>query len=393
MRRIVLSASGLAVFVALGAAALPLPAQTASSAAAAALQALRAQAALQVQAPTSGAVVYYAQSSWLGVSLADLTTASAKQMGLASPNGALVKAVLPDSPAAKAGMEPGDVITAFRGRQVIGVRQLQHLVEDTPAHRTVPVKIVRGHQAKTLEVTLGAAGSGWGQGHGNFFFATPPMPPMPPMPPVHVQIPPMPKMPAMPGWRLYFQFAPQPIARLGLSVATIPEQLAHYFGATTSRAVLIRQVAPHSLAAHAGLRAGDVIISVGGTPVTSSDELSGALEGHSSRAVSVTILRNRHKRTVRVPAPPSTVQPVSLDEQWAAWAQAERQWAQELARQLRAHPEQWRQLRRDAAREQAEGRRLAEQMRRQLGPELQQLQKQLRDLQMQYGSGQTTGAA
>ncbi len=423
MRRPILSASGLAVVLALGAATLPLPAQTANSAAAL-KPAIESQQAI-LQAAGNGAVVYYAQSSWLGVSLADLTAAGAKQLGLASPNGALVKAVLPDSPAAKAGIEPDDVIVALRGRQVIGVRQLQRLVEDTPAHRTVPIKIIREGHAKTLEVTLGAARSNWGQGHGNFFFATPPMPPMPPMPPVHVQMPPMPrmppmpKMPPMPDWRLYFQFAPQPIARLGLSVTTIPEQLAHYFGASTSRAVLIRQVAPHSLAAQAGLRAGDVIVAVGGTPVTSRDELSGALVGRSSHAISVIILRDRHKRTLRVPAPPTTVQPVGLNAQWAAWAQAERQWAQELAQQLRAHPEQWRQLERDAEQEQAEGQRLAqqiqqrlgpemqrdaeqeqaegrqmaEQLRRQLGPVMQQLQKELQELQKQYGNRQYTGAA
>ncbi|MGH9526181.1 MAG: PDZ domain-containing protein, partial [Terriglobales bacterium] len=138
MRRPILSASGLAVVLALGAAALPLPAQTANSAAAL-KPAIETQQAI-LQAPGNGAVVYYAQSSWLGVSLADLTAASAKQMGLASPNGALVKAVLPDSPAAKAGIEPGDVIVALRGRQVIGVRQLQRLVKDTPAHRTVAIK-------------------------------------------------------------------------------------------------------------------------------------------------------------------------------------------------------------------------------------------------------------
>ncbi|MGH9490348.1 MAG: PDZ domain-containing protein, partial [Terriglobales bacterium] len=198
-------------------------------------------------------------------------------------------------------------------------------------------------------------------------------------------------------------------------------------------------------AAQAGLRAGDVIVAVGGTPVTSRDELSGALVGRSSHAISVIILRDRHKRTLRVPAQPTTVQPVGLNAQWAAWAQAEQQWAQGLARQLRAHPEQWRQLERDAEREQAEGQRLAqqiqqrlrpemqryaeqeqaegqrlarqlrqrlrpevrreaereqverrqmaEQLRRQLGLEMRQLQKELRELQKQYANRQYTGAA
>ncbi|TNY03552.1 S1C family serine protease, partial [Escherichia coli] len=54
----------------------------------------------------------------LGVTLQDLSAPLAASFGLSSPNGALVSSVVPDSAAAKAGLKPGDVITAIDGEPV-----------------------------------------------------------------------------------------------------------------------------------------------------------------------------------------------------------------------------------------------------------------------------------
>lgn len=343
--------------------------------------------AAQAAAAPSASIVYFAQSSWLGVSLADLTNASAQRLGLASPNGALVKTVVPQSPAAKAGLEPGDVIVAFRGRGVIGVRQLRRLVRDTPAHRTVAIKIIRQRHPRILHVTLGAFGPGWAPGAHSFRFT------MPPIPSIRVKIPPMPPMPPMPPPRMEFFFSPaSQAARLGLSVETIPPQLAHYFGDAADSALLVRQVTPRSPAAQAGFRAGDVILAVAGQPVHDQESLGAALLD-MNHPLPVTVLRARHHTTLHLTPPPARVQPTALNAQWAAWAAAERQWGQKLAQAMRAHRGEWRQFQRDAQREQAEGQRLEEQLRRQLQPQLRQLQKQLQQLQTQHWNWQTTAAS
>lgn len=337
-------------------------------------------------APPATSVVYYGQSSWLGVSIADLSAAQAHAMGLASPNGALVKDVVPDSPAAKAGIEAGDVIVAFRGRPVIGVRQLSRLVRETPVHRTVAVRVVRARQPRTLRVTLAAANAAvngaWLGGRGAEAFAFH----MPPMPQIRVRIPPMPPMPPVPAMSqmdFHFAFTPQAAVELGMSVENIPGQLAHYFGDAADHAVLVRRVAPGSAAQHAGLHAGDLIVAVGGDAVSSSQSLAAALERHASHRFAITVLRHRRRLTLHLPRI-SNLRPAAYNAQWAAWATAERQraqvMAQELAADLRAHAGEWRQFRRDLEKEQVEGQRLAQQIHRQVYRQMQQQRKQLRQL-------------
>ena len=358
--------------LALGIATLPLAAQAA-----------QARPALPAPpAPPATSVVYYGQSSWLGVSIADLSAAQAHALGLGSPNGALVKDVAPGSPAAKAGMEAGDVIVAFRGRPVIGVRQLSRLVRETPVHRSVAVRVIRARRPRTLRVTLAAASATWLGGRGMDAYAFH----MPPMPRIHVRMPPMPPMPpmpAMPAMDFHFAFTPQAAVELGMSVEDISGQLARYFGDAADHAVLVRRVTPGSAAEHAGLHAGDLILAVGGDAVSSSQSFAAALERHAAHRFAITILRHRRRLTLHLPRI-SNLRPAAYNAQWAAWATAERQRAQvmnqELAADLQAHAGEWRRFRRDLEKEQVEGQRLARQIQRQVYRQMQQQRKQLRML-------------
>lgn len=92
---------------------------------------------------------------WLGVSIQPLTEDMARSFGLSGTGGALVNDVVPGSPAAKAGIQQGDVITSFAGTAVKDVRQLQRLVADTPAGKKVEVEIVR--EGRKLRLTLATA--------------------------------------------------------------------------------------------------------------------------------------------------------------------------------------------------------------------------------------------
>ncbi len=92
---------------------------------------------------------------WLGVLIQDVTRELAESFGMAKPGGALVSQVLPDSPAEKAGIEVGDVILEFGGREVSGSAALPPMVGVSPVGKNVPVKVLRQGAVKNLMVVLG----------------------------------------------------------------------------------------------------------------------------------------------------------------------------------------------------------------------------------------------
>jgi Do/DeqQ family serine protease len=93
---------------------------------------------------------------WLGVSIQPLTPELAESFGLDKVTGALVNQVLPDSPAEQAGVQRGDILLAFNGKKIRGVRELQLLVASTPAEKTVELEVLRGDKRLTLHVTVTA---------------------------------------------------------------------------------------------------------------------------------------------------------------------------------------------------------------------------------------------
>lgn len=91
---------------------------------------------------------------WLGVSIQPLTNDLVKQFNLRDDNGVLVGDVVEDSPAEKAGIQRGDVIIEFKGREVKDVRQLRNMVADSSPGSTVTVKLIRDGKVKTVEVQV-----------------------------------------------------------------------------------------------------------------------------------------------------------------------------------------------------------------------------------------------
>ncbi|MFA5975744.1 MAG: Do family serine endopeptidase [Elusimicrobiota bacterium] len=93
---------------------------------------------------------------WLGVELApEMTPAITRQFGLPDKTGALVNGVLPDSPAAKAGLKRGDVIRFFNGKPVESSAKLQTMVADMSPKRSIPLEIIRDRKKMTLTLVLG----------------------------------------------------------------------------------------------------------------------------------------------------------------------------------------------------------------------------------------------
>ena len=91
---------------------------------------------------------------WLGVRIQDVTDDVAEAIGLDKVAGALVTDV-PEGPASEAGMESGDVIISFDGKDVADTRGLVRQVGNTEVGKTVRVVVFREGKTQTLKVTLG----------------------------------------------------------------------------------------------------------------------------------------------------------------------------------------------------------------------------------------------
>src|SRR5690606_26742182 len=92
---------------------------------------------------------------WLGVLIQDVTGELAESFRMDKPHGALVSKVLPDSPAAQAGVQPGDVIVKFKGRAIDASSDLPPMVGATRVGEKIPVEIIRGGKRETLTITIG----------------------------------------------------------------------------------------------------------------------------------------------------------------------------------------------------------------------------------------------
>lgn len=92
---------------------------------------------------------------WLGVRIQEVTDELAEGLGLDKPSGALVSEVTTDGPAAAGGVEAGDVILKFDGRDVQEMRDLPRMVAETAVEKDVRVVVWRKGKTQTLKVVLG----------------------------------------------------------------------------------------------------------------------------------------------------------------------------------------------------------------------------------------------
>jgi serine protease Do len=239
-------------------------------------------------------------SSWLGVELHEVTGDNAKELKLPAERGVVIGTVVPDSPAAKAGLKENDVITEINGQRVEGAAQFRRIIREIPAGRTAQLAIWREGRAQTVSVTLGESED---RRHsfkvfappapgapGNFTFSMPEIPMVPPM-----------------EWNGAWM-AGQP--RLGIDAEDLNGQLGAFFGAPDGEGILVREVNPGSAAEKAGVKAGDVITSVNGERVRTVGDLREKIAAkHEAKdkgqTVKLGVLRNRSEvsLTVELPAP------------------------------------------------------------------------------------------
>ncbi|HVN96590.1 MAG TPA: Do family serine endopeptidase [Syntrophorhabdaceae bacterium] len=95
------------------------------------------------------------ERGWLGVSVGDITYEQAQSFGMSVPKGAHVEDVMKDSPAARAGLKKGDVITVFDNKEVANSSELRNQVAVTPIGSTVNLTVLRDHKPYVLSVKIG----------------------------------------------------------------------------------------------------------------------------------------------------------------------------------------------------------------------------------------------
>jgi len=238
-------------------------------------------------------------ASWLGVESQEISSEKAKELKLPAERGVLLERIVPDSPAAKAGLKDNDVITEINGQRVEGAAQFRRMIHEIPAGRSAQFTVWRDGHAQTIGVTLGKS-----EDRGNMWFKTAPRAFSFQLP--KVEIPEMPDMPGM-DWS-YGGVLAGARPRLGIDAEDLNGQFGAYFGAPDGEGVLVREVNSGSPAEKAGVKSGDVITSLNGERVRSLGDLREKLAGkHEEKTVKLGILRNKSEVsiTVELPPPPS----------------------------------------------------------------------------------------
>ena len=186
---------------------------------------------------------------WLGVFIQEVTEDIADSLGLDSAKGALIASVTEAGPADEAGLQAGDVIIRFDGKDVVKSRDLPRIVAETPVETTVDVEVVRGAERKTLSVTLGELEQAENSG-------------------------------LLSRSQSKEKTNDTRIENIGLTVAPLTEELAEKFDLDTGETgIVVVDVMDGSPAADKGVQPGDIIRRLNQSAITSVDKL---IEGIAS---------------------------------------------------------------------------------------------------------------
>jgi serine protease Do len=196
------------------------------------------------------------QRGYLGVGLQPLDENIAPSLGLAKNSGEIVRSIVPNGPAARGGLQQGDVIVRVNGQQVTPDQSVSYLVANTPVGSRVPLQIIRGGKPATVYVQvaerpteealakIGGTGDTGDQG-------------------------------GTPG-----SSATAQQRALGLSLTPLTAELGRAANLPAgSRGVIVTNVDPNSDASDKGLQRGDLIVSVNNQLVTTPAQVVNVVDG------------------------------------------------------------------------------------------------------------------
>jgi len=199
----------------------------------------------QIVRPTAETLIRDGKIShgYMGIGITDVTPENAKFFNLTDANGAVVSQVEPDSPAAKAGLKTGDVITELNGKKITDASDLQVAVGQMKPGSTIKLNVLRDGKNMTVPVMLEAMGSHDKEGD-------------------------------------EISENPQGKMRWGLGLADMTPEIRQQLQAPSNiHGAVIQQVRPGSSADDAALRQGDVITQVNRKDVQSAADVKDALAG------------------------------------------------------------------------------------------------------------------
>jgi serine protease Do len=204
---------------------------------------------------------------WIGVQIQPVTPEIAESLGLKKPEGALVAEPQADGPAAKAGIQSGDVIIGVNGQPVKDARELARTIGGFAPGNSVKIDVVQKGQTRTVELTLG-------------------------------QLPNNVEAKAEPGAGRSSPRGSE-VPRLGLSLAP-----ASTVAGAGNDGVVVTEVDPKSPAADRGFKEGDVILEVAGKSVTSAGDVREAINAARNDAKNSVLMRVRSGQSSRFVAVP-----------------------------------------------------------------------------------------
>ena len=185
---------------------------------------------------------------WLGVRIQQVTDEIAESLKISPARGALVAGVDDKGPAKPAGIEPGDVIVKFDGKDIKEMRDLPRVVADTPIGKQTPVLIIRKGKEETKTVTLGRLEDGEKVAAND------------------------PKSDAVPDKGVVKK-------TLGIELANMSDDLRKRYKIKDGvKGVVITGIDANSPAADKRLSAGDVIVEIAQEAVASADDLQSKID-------------------------------------------------------------------------------------------------------------------
>lgn len=242
------------------------------------------------------------ERSYLGVQTQEITKENFAKYGLSTVRGVAVEKVVADSPAAQAGLQKGDVIVQFEGEEVTSVLKLTRLIAEVAPDHAATITVSRSGGEREINVTMGKRDLPQFD-NGNFRFGNWQMIPDMPRVPVTPRTPLTPDVPLLlppTGDGNFLILRGGASRQIGIGVAPLTRQLGDYFGVADGEGILISNVRSNSPAAKAGLKAGDIIVEADGKAVKEMSDLIRALSDKKEGDVSLTIIRDRNRQTVRV---------------------------------------------------------------------------------------------
>ena len=232
-------------------------------------------------------------SASIGVGIRDVTSDDAAKAKQGQPSGVFIESVREGSPAARAGIQTGDIVVEFDGERVRSASHFTRLVQESVPNREVTAVAVRGTSKQTLKISPDAGGAFSILSNNTRRQAL-----------ENLQR-------NVPRGNLDFNLDngtlrvfPANGATLGVTVSPLSDQLASYFG--VKQGVLVSAVTTNSPAAGAGVRAGDVITAINGESVSSSSDITRALRQRTGESAEISVTRDKKSLSLKATLPGGT---------------------------------------------------------------------------------------